>query len=847
MLMSSALALILYLNTLDADFAYDDSRAIQKNQDLEPSTPLINIFYDDFWGTPLTHSGSHKSYRPLCVLSFRLNYFFGKLNPWGYHLGNVLLHMMVTAIFTKLSRIFLKQTFATLISGLIFASHPVHTEAVAGIVGRADVGACLFFILALLCYMEYVKLRDRIHDPGGKGQLRFGYFFATSALTTASMLTKEQGVTVLGVCAAYDLFVHNKMKFSQLLMFYKKPSSRRTLEGIFLLGALGVCLVAFRVYFMGNKPPEFAPSDNPASDSDSFLTRTLTYLLLPVLNMWLFLCPRILSFDWSMTAIPLVESISDYRNIFTVVFYSIMGYLAYFTLSYINYHSKDSKLLMNGNGHSNNVIHSSKHSTGKQRTFQLQKQTSFTSDSHTSNSTHSHSSGHTVSSHSMDVFIFSVALIVLPFIPASNLFFYVGFVIAERILYIPSMGFCLLVGHGCNILYKRYENEKGFKQKLVISAAFMLIVLNGGKTYMRNKDWATEERLYTSGIAVNPPKAWGNLANIYNSQGRVTDAETAYRNALKYRPNMSDTHYNLGILLQNQKRYKEALDSYYKAISYRPNLSMGHLNLGILLAQLGNKTEAERVYRHCADLDTSKLRDPRLHESTKISCLYNLGRLYSDMQKYQEALTTFEEALRRRPDHYSPQSIYNLYGEVYANMGRHEEAIHWFKEALKVKPDHIPAHLTMAKVQQKMGNVKEAEAWFIKAKQIDAEDTSVIQHYAQFLGEQGRLQESAKMYKTVIDKDPDNFEMVFNAANVFRQLQENQLSEKLFKRATQLRPTEAAAHMNLGAMYHINGKLQEAEKSYMQALQIKPDEQLTKDNLKKLRNLIQSQATKSNI
>ncbi|XP_053396006.1 protein O-mannosyl-transferase TMTC2-like [Mercenaria mercenaria] len=571
-LASCVVAFLLYLNTLDADFAYDDSRAVQKNQDLEPKTPLINIFYDDFWGTPLTHSGSHKSYRPLCVLSFRLNYYFGELNPWGYHLGNVILHTIVTAIFTKLSRLFLKQTFPTLVSGLIFASHPVHTEAVAGVVGRADVGACLFFILALICYMEYVKLRERIHDPGGKSSLRFAYFLGTSALTTASMLTKEQGVTVLGVCAAYDLFVHNKMKLSEIIQFYKKPSSKRAMEGVFLLGLLGVGLVAFRVYFMGNKPPEFAPSDNPASDSDSFLTRTLTYLLLPVLNIWLFLCPRVLSFDWSMSAIPLVESLSDYRNVFTIVFYSVIVYLAYFTLNFISNHSKDSKVQMNGNGHSYHVIQTSKHSTGKHKTLQTQRQTSITSES-AFNSTYSHSDGLSISSHSMDVLIFSIALIVLPFIPASNLFFYVGFVIAERVLYIPSMGFCLLVGHGCNILYKKYKNEKNSKQKLVVLATVFLIVLNSGKTIIRNKDWVSEERLYASGIAVNPPKAWGNLANIFNGQGRFTDAETAYRNALKYRPNMSDTHYNLGILLQNQKRYKEALESYYKAIGFRPNLS----------------------------------------------------------------------------------------------------------------------------------------------------------------------------------------------------------------------------------------------------------------------------------
>jgi hypothetical protein len=277
------------------------------------------------------------------------------------------------------------------------------------------------------------------------------------------------------------------------------------MEGVFLLGMLGIGLVVFRVYFMGNKPPEFAPSDNPASDSDQFITRCLTYLLLPVLNMWMFLCPRILSFDWSMSAIPLVESVADYRNIFTVVFYSVMGYLAYLTLDFINNHSKASPVHLNGNGFSSHVIQTLKPSTGKHKTFQTQRQTSITGEN-LSNSTHSHSSGLNISSHSIDVLIFSIALIVLPFIPASNLFFYVGFVIAERVLYIPSMGFCLLVGHGCNILYKKYKNEKNNKEKLVVIGTVFLIVLNSGKTVLRNKDWASEERLYSSGIAVNPPK-----------------------------------------------------------------------------------------------------------------------------------------------------------------------------------------------------------------------------------------------------------------------------------------------------------------------------------------------------
>ena len=57
------------------------SRAIVKNQDLKPETPISNIWYDDFWGTPLRDSGSHKSYRPFVVLTFRLNYAIHKLSP----------------------------------------------------------------------------------------------------------------------------------------------------------------------------------------------------------------------------------------------------------------------------------------------------------------------------------------------------------------------------------------------------------------------------------------------------------------------------------------------------------------------------------------------------------------------------------------------------------------------------------------------------------------------------------------------------------------------------------------------------------------------------------------------
>lgn len=193
------------------------SRAIKTNQDLLPETPWTQIFYNDFWGTLLTHSGSHKSYRPLCTLSFRLNHAIGGMDPWSYHLVNVLLHAAVTSLFTSFSRILFGNGYWTLFAGLLFASHPIHTEAVAGVVGRADIGACLFFLLALICYIKHCCTRN--YSEG-----TWGWLLGTGVCATCSMLWKEQGVTVLAVSAVYDVFVFHRLKMYQMISAINKVS-----------------------------------------------------------------------------------------------------------------------------------------------------------------------------------------------------------------------------------------------------------------------------------------------------------------------------------------------------------------------------------------------------------------------------------------------------------------------------------------------------------------------------------------------------------------------------------------------------------------------------------------------
>ncbi|KAA0190185.1 hypothetical protein HAZT_HAZT005266 [Hyalella azteca] len=377
-----------------------------------------------------------------------------------------------------------------------------------------------------------------------------------------------------------------------------------------VLGVSGAVLVGARLLIMGSLPPEFSPADNPAADCDDGLVRTLTFLFLPAFNFWLLLCPTRLSFDWSMGAVPLVASASDPRNLGTLLFYGCLGALGF------RYLSGWGRSVPRRGGGPNNGESSEE-----------------------------------------DVVILGLALLVLPFIPATNLFFYVGFVVAERLLYIPSMGFCLLVSWGIEMMLSRTRSPMG--RRLLKAGVVLLFVVHATKTWRRNFDWRTEEQLYRSGIPINPPK------------GEFIPPPTPRSPCLAGDPFILLTSLpplpQRGILLQEQKRHEESVKEYALAIQYRPRMatcvsvvcvgsvSVAHLNLGLVLGLLGRQQEAEEVYRQCAELDGSGLKDPRTHEATKISALFNLGRLYADDGRYERAIEVYLEAVRRMPAHYTPQ------------------------------------------------------------------------------------------------------------------------------------------------------------------------------------------------
>lgn len=203
---------LAYYNSLSNEFVFDDESVIQNNQSI---TSLDNIprFFT-------AEDGFHKVigryYRPVVSSSYAIDYFFWGLNPYGFHLTNIIIHILSCLLLFKILAVLFwrykyRNVFA-LFSSLIFAVHPVHTEAVSWISGRTDSMVTMFFFASFLFYIEYKK--EMTHESKDntlqkvKGN-RLIYLILSLIFYSIGLLTKEMIVTMPLVIFAYD-FIYRK-------------------------------------------------------------------------------------------------------------------------------------------------------------------------------------------------------------------------------------------------------------------------------------------------------------------------------------------------------------------------------------------------------------------------------------------------------------------------------------------------------------------------------------------------------------------------------------------------------------------------------------------------------------
>ena len=562
---------VLYLNSLPNSFVLDDREAILSNSDVIRGAPIRNIFRNDFWGSSMSHPESHKSYRPITILSFRLQFDLHGLSPIAFHLVNVLLHSILTLLFISSCFSITKSQSVALLAGLLFGVHPIHAEAVTGVVGRAEILSGIFYVAA---FLSYLKSESANKSPF----MRLLCLLLSVVFVFFSLLSKEQGITILGLFVVDALLRGTSEDFNISGVRWVKITA-------ILLS--GVIMCYWRVFYLGGgTQPTFKDSDNPAALSNNSLTRTLTYSYLGALNLWLLLCPYWLCCDWSMGSIQLVHTLCEVRLLATVGAMLLLAAVAIHSLVRVY---KDNTVL------------------------------------------------------------YSLLLMVLPYIPASNLLFPVGFVIAERVLYLPSMGFHLLVSIGALRLIRHC------KHRLVRDSVYvflvLLVLLHSFQTLRRNSQWYSEETLSLSGLKINPTNAklLLSVGNDYAQKG-LTICEKYYRAAIELRPNYEAAWSNLGFVLFNMNRSEEAEQCYLQAVA----IKWDHVDANI-----------------------------------------NYAHFLRIKERWSEAGEKYQIVLNRRPN-YGQIRFYQAI--VQRHLGNVSGAEREFKRSLQMQPNHVATLISLGEI-----------------------------------------------------------------------------------------------------------------------------------------------------
>lgn len=635
-----AIALALNANTLGHGFVYDDARGIVTNGDVLQSNPLANLFINDFWGKPMSRFQSHKSYRPLTVLTFRLSHRLGGgLDSWGFHVGNVLVHALTCCLFFCAARRVFGAVSPALVAALLFTVHPIHCEAVANVVGRAELLGGAWFLVALLVYARSIS-------PGGASVSSVG-LTASMLAAAAAMLSKEQGITVLAVIVVYDFSVVGGLYPAEATaaLFGLLPQVGDYAAGlrrrVAVVGVTGTLLLAFRVWMMGGGQPIFNDNELPALECPSSSTRILTFAYYAVVNMGLLVFPVQLCSDWSYRTIPLVTSLTEQRGWAIAAAFGIFCAAA----AYMLVRPRASSPLAGPREDSG--------AAGVPRPFPMH---------------------------------FGVATMLLTFLPSSNLLFPVGFVVAERILYLPSMGFCIIVAAVlCNLSHRRPTLAKG--------ALVVLLVALASKTVTRNAEWSSDFDLHEAGVRDNPGnvKLLTNFGMLLHERAQDTAAFTEpVRQEYSRRAEATYTHTLANVIGE---------DNF-------PNL---YFSYGNLLQSKGRADEAIALYRRGLE-KKDKTR-------TTLNILNNLGSLLYKQQQYDEAELHFDTCIAIDDGHLS---AHNGLAALYAATNRSELAEEKFALVVQRNPGSAEAHFNHGTLlATKTGRYTEAEGMFIKALELN--------------------------------------------------------------------------------------------------------------------------------
>lgn len=510
-LVVASVAVLVYLPSVDSGFAWDDVRDVQDNEAVHGTEGLLSNLVKPYrTDVPAIRS----PYRPITSIGFAISWQIGGGSPRVFHAVNVILHALATVlVFVLLLRFGFERIAAVLGAGL-FAVHPVHTEAVANVVGRADVLMTIFVLVGVLAYL----------NRGFPTSVRALAVWSAFAL---ALLTKENGIALPALVVAVEVFGRGTLVDERSLR-----ERLRAQAGIYIgLVVVVAGYLVLRYWVIGTLAQLDTAAYVMALTPGERLSTAVANIG-EVLRLLLF--PAVLAADYG-PAVIMPAGTGDARFWLGLLLGIGPVALAFLT----------------------------------RRRFPWLG--------------------------------LGTAWAVLSFLVVSNLLFPVGIWLAERTLYLPSVGVSIVVAGGLTALAR-----SGDRKRTRVAWSLILVAIAAGswKSWTRNPVWF--------------------------------DSESVVRNLLDEHPESYRAQWWLAGQLIDASRLEEGLRWYRSAVQLNPNQALVVLDFARALILAGDFEDAERRLRPIP---------PGLHPSRSVY----LAQSLIEQGLPDEARDVVEEGLRLFP------------------------------------------------------------------------------------------------------------------------------------------------------------------------------------------------------
>ena len=500
-LLIALLGAIAYGNSLNGKFVWDDDALIRNNIYIKDFSHITKVFS----GNVEAGAGKKTSfYRPVQTLTYMLDYHFWGLDEKGYHITNTAWHIAVALVLFWLVNILFHQRRIALLAGLFFVVHPIHTEAVSYISGRAEPLSAFFILLSFILYAKNLQTKNT------------GLYFGMILSFVIALLSKESSLIFPAILLLYHFSFKKKIKPGPFLSVLGVTSVYLLLRFTLLKD-----LLSYTSYVSGST---VAPT--------TLFERMPRFFVAITNYLKLLIVPHNLHMEYGNT----LFSFTDVKAILGVVI--VFGLLIYAL------RKKENNTLV----------------------------------------------------------FFSFGWFFIALLPVSNLY-PINAYMAEHWLYLPSIGFFLVLSQGLGVLY-RNRGWRVFAAVLVV----ILLTLSTFLTRRQNGYWREPITFHekTLQYAPNSHRLYNNLGNAYSVAGKTDEAIRAYHKSIEVNETGHDyaQPYNgLAVAYIHSGEREKAVGMLKKTIEIDPGYTEAYYNLGQVYGAMNKSGKSIEAFEKAVEIN----------------------------------------------------------------------------------------------------------------------------------------------------------------------------------------------------------------------------------------------------